>query len=242
MDLSKEQQQQVNYYSKTADTYDRAHYDNSPHFSSLRLIGLLCNGIKIESVLDTGCGTGRGLSFLKQIFPNITAKGNDMSADLLQVAINKYGIPAEDLICASSYEIPFRNDSFDVTIALGVMHHVEHPEKVISEMYRVSKKAIFISDSNRFAQGNFLFRLLKLFLYKVGLWWKIKAIMNGGKRSSYSEGDGFYYSYSLYDNLSFIKSKSDRVLVLPLSEDKRALQFPLLFSDHLLFVGLINRT
>jgi ubiquinone/menaquinone biosynthesis C-methylase UbiE len=172
------------------------------------------------------------------------AKGNDMSADLLQVAINKYDISSQDLVCASSYDIPFPSDSFDVSIALGVMHHVEHPEKVISEMRRVSKKAIFISDNNRFAQGKFIFRfrLLKLFLYKVGLWWKIKMIMNGGKRSSYSEGDGIYYSYSLFDNLDFIKSRFDRVLVIPISEEKEGMKFPLLFSSHLLFVGLIDES
>lgn len=50
----------------------------------------------------------------------------------------------KDLICCSSYELLFTDNSFDVVTEMGILHHVAEPERVVAEMLRVAKKAIFI--------------------------------------------------------------------------------------------------
>jgi ubiquinone/menaquinone biosynthesis C-methylase UbiE len=42
--------------------------------------------------------------------------------------------------------IPFRDDSFDVSLILAVLHHTTTPENIIKEAGRVSKKIIIIED------------------------------------------------------------------------------------------------
>jgi hypothetical protein len=65
---------------------------------------------------------------------------------------------------------------------------------------RVAKKAIFLSDSNRFGRGSHTARLLKIALYKTGLWQAARFVQTKGKMYTISEGDGLQYSYSVFDS------------------------------------------
>lgn len=70
---------------------------------------------------------------------------------------------------------------------------------------RVAKKAIFISDSNNFGQGGFISRSLKQIINFIGMWKLADFIKTKGKGYSISEGDGLYYSYSVFNNFKQIK-------------------------------------
>ena len=59
--------------------------------------------------------------------------------------------------------------ALDAVCAFGVMHHVKRPAIVVGEMMRVARRAIFISDSNRFGQGSMPARRVKLLLWRFGL-------------------------------------------------------------------------
>src|SRR4028118_587188 len=195
------QEIQLQYYSNDAENYTEKHFnENDDHLIACQLIRSLCSELNVTSILDTGCGTGRGISYFRTNFPQCRVIGNDISADLLKVAAEQYRIPQDDLICCSSYELPFANNSFDIVTEFGILHHVAEPELVVAEMVRVARKAIFISDSNRFGQGSLPSCLVKLLLYKTRLWWPLRRMVNGGKRWNYSQGDGVYYSYSVFDN------------------------------------------
>ena len=61
---------------------------------------------------------------------------------------------------------------------------------MVAEMIRVVKRAIFLSDSNRFGQGSRAARLLKTALYKTGLWRTARFVQTKGKMYTLSEGDG----------------------------------------------------
>jgi ubiquinone/menaquinone biosynthesis C-methylase UbiE len=54
------------------------------------------------------------------------------------------------------------SNSIDAAFECGVLHHVAEPSHVVGEMMRVARKAIFLSDSNRFGQGRLIARILKL--------------------------------------------------------------------------------
>ena len=61
--------------------------------------------------------------------------------------------------------IPLKNNSFDAVCEFAMLHHVPDPDKVVSEMIRVAKNAIFQS----FYLSSFLSgRLEPFFVFKIG--------------------------------------------------------------------------
>jgi ubiquinone/menaquinone biosynthesis C-methylase UbiE len=229
----------IQYYQKTADDYEIVHlHENDEHLTACKLICSLCSEVEVNSILDTGCGTGRNIAYLNSYFSQAKVMGNDVSPDLLNIATEKHKIPSDELVCCSSYELPFADNSFDIVTEFAMLHHVAEPERVVAEMLRVARKAIFISDSNRFAQGSLSSRLTKLFLYKTGLWWPLRQLANGGKRWNYSEGDGVYYSYSVFDSLKLVETSCTKVFAIPTTAAPGAAISPLLFAPHVLLCGL----
>lgn len=229
---------QIQYYRNTASSYTTKHvHESDEHHTAFQLIHSLCSNLEITSVLDTGCGTGRGINYFRTYFPQCKVIGNDVSADLLKIANEQNNIPSENLICCSSYKLPFADKSFDIVTEFGILHHVAEPNCIVAEMLRVARKAIFISDSNRFGQGSLPSCLVKLLLYKTGLWWPLRWIANGGKRWNYSEGDGVYYSYSVFDSLKIIESSCSKVFTIPTSTAHGAAMSPLLFAPNVLLCG-----
>jgi SAM-dependent methyltransferase len=108
--------------------------------------------------------------------------------------------------------LPFADKSFDVVTAFGVLHHVSHPARLIHEMTRVARRAVFISDANRFAQGSTTARYMKLLLHGSGLWPLFDLVRTRGRRYMVSEGDGVFYSYSVFDSVRQLRSWTPRLL------------------------------
>src|SRR4051812_34823561 len=77
---------QLDYYRQTAETYDETQvHPGDEHYESLSLIRALIGQLNVRSALDVGCGTGRGLRFLLEHFPDLDVQGNDPSPDLLKI-------------------------------------------------------------------------------------------------------------------------------------------------------------
>lgn len=234
------------YYAKTAENYDNIHSMEAEHQMALKIISGLIFEQNYNSCLDVGCGTGRGLSFLKQRHPNLLLLGVDISPDLLNIAVNKNGIDSNKLLIANGCKLPFHDETFDLVIALGLMHHVENPNKIVSEMLRVAKFCIAISDSNFYPQGwaifkpgNILGAILKFFLLRVGVWFKLKKLITG-HTYSYSEGDGIFFTYSVFETLRFLRTRKDVVdiLFIPTSGFKNFFEISILYATN----GLILAT
>jgi hypothetical protein len=113
---------------------------------------------------------------------------------------------------ASIYDELHSNESnehsFALAVMLGIVDHLNVKsilDMVVEEMMRVSRFAIFISDSNNFGQGRRLTRWLKQILNFAGLWPLADFIKTRGKGYSISEEDGLGYSYSVFQNFRQIK-------------------------------------
>ena len=78
-------------------------------------------------------------------------------------------------------------------------------------MLRVAKQAIFISDSNNFGQGRTIVRMIKQTINLFGLWRACDLLRTTGKGFHFSEGDGVYYSYSVFNNYRQIRSCCEQV-------------------------------
>jgi SAM-dependent methyltransferase len=201
------------YYDSTASAYDALHGDNEPDHIRALEIGWPLVGNGLESVLDVGCGTGRGLAWVAQNNPTLRLYGIEPSDGMLSIAAQK--IPSAVLRQASGQSIPFDDKSIDLVTATGIMHHVENPAQVITEMLRVARKGILISDHNNYAFGSELMRRLRMGLKLFGLLDAATYVRQGFDRRGYSEEDGWWYPYSLFDNYSEIANRAEQVFIYP---------------------------
>lgn len=228
---------QQEYYRRTAGEYDDMHdAEGAVHAFALERTASVLERIGARSVLDTGCGTGRALRHLRDRLPGVELYGNDPSAELLEIAVEQHGIPAERLTCVGSQELPYDDGSFDAVIETAVLHHVPDPERVVAEMVRVARKAVFLSDSNIYGQGPLLARSLKLALRRAGLLRAFNRARRGGQDWFYSDGDGVGYSFSVFDALPTLRASCAEVVVVPTTGATGT--GPLTSGPHCLVVGL----
>jgi ubiquinone/menaquinone biosynthesis C-methylase UbiE len=235
---------QHEYYVQTASSYDSMHNANEgiehEHNTALRLIHTLSGEFGCDTFLDVGCGTGRGVQFFLERGRKVT--GVEPVSALIQQAVGK-GIPESLVIEGSGYSLPFADKSFDAVFECGVLHHVEDPYRIVQEMMRVARKAVFLSDSNRFGQGHYALRLIKLCLYKARLWPLTRAIQTKGKGYTISDADGLAYSYSVFDSYNQLYEWSDDIWLLPTSPKHtvRSWCSPLLTHSHALLCAFRHR-
>jgi ubiquinone/menaquinone biosynthesis C-methylase UbiE len=204
---------QALYYEATASCYDAMHTSDhdDEHSEALRFIDAVSNLYDLNTFLDVGAGTGRGVRFFHEKGRYI--RGIEPVPALVAVAESS-GVPQGLILHGNGYRLPFGDNSFDAVFACGVLHHVKDPAAVVSEMTRVASRAVFLSDSNRFGQGSPAMRLIKLGLYKTHLWNLARFVQTKGEMYQFSEGDGLAYSYSVFDSYDQLASWADRVVLL----------------------------
>ena len=227
---------QARYYEQSASAYDGLHNVSPEHEHNLALqyMMMISNGLGFRSFLDVGAGTGRGILFLREHGKEV--RGIEPVAAMIEKA-EQNGVPPGWLLQGSGYELPYDDGAFDVVFECGVLHHVAEPQRMVAEMMRVAKRAIFLSDSNRFGQGRYAARLLKLALYKCGLWRAARFVQTQGKMYTLSEGDGLAYSYSVFDSYDQLAAKTRQIWLLPTAPEGahgKGWTHPLLTSTHLL--------
>lgn len=228
---------QREYYRDTAGEYDRMHRF-SEHYVGLRHVSAYLQALGASSLLDTGCGTGLAMRYLKGLDSNLDVHGNDPSLELLEIAVTRHGIPKGSLDCAGSEALPYEDRAFDVVVETGMLHHVPHPDRVIAEMLRVARKAIFLSDTNTYGLGPTPARVVKLLLAQRGLLGTMNRLRRGGKEWYYGEGDGVAWNYSVFTSMPQVRRACAEVLVIPTGPAERfAAVFPLLFSSHCVVAG-----
>lgn len=199
------------YYEATASSYDALH-DNEPEHTLAFEIGWPLIG-SAKSVLDVGCGTGRGLSVLARMEPTSALYGIEPSDQMLAIARQK--VLSADLRQGSGEHLPFEDKSIDVVTAAGIMHHVDNPSLVISEMFRVANKAILISDHNNYAFGGSMMQRVRMGLKVCNLLGAFTFLKQRFNKRGYSEEDGWWYPYSLFDNYAEIARRSDKLYIMP---------------------------
>jgi SAM-dependent methyltransferase len=200
----------VAYYDATAEAYDDLHAGakDLEHIRALERGWKLLNR-DIQSVLDVGCGTGRTLGW----FAAPKLFGIDPSVRLLEIAARKR--PDLRLSVGTGEHLPFADQSVDLVVATGIMHHVDHPDRVIAEMFRVARVAVLISDHNNFAFGSPLAKRIRLALWALGLLGLATFVKQGFRRQGYSEDDGWWYPYSLLRDHGVIARHASETIYFP---------------------------
>ncbi|VEP17983.1 Methyltransferase type 11 [Hyella patelloides LEGE 07179] len=205
---------QRKYYAETAQKYEDTHVnENDEHFFALSFMLSILELLEIKSILDIGSGTGRTVKYIKKYRPEIKILGIEPVPELRNIAYSQ-GISKKEVIPGDATNLLFKNNEFDLVCEFGVLHHIRYPEIAVSEMLRVAKKSIFISDDNYLGHGSFLTRLTKYFLECLGLWKAAHLIKTKGKGYTISEGDGLSYPYSVFNNYQQIKKQCRKIHLL----------------------------
>ncbi|HEV8513910.1 MAG TPA: class I SAM-dependent methyltransferase [Cyclobacteriaceae bacterium] len=227
---------QKKYYAETASEYDKMHIEGADeeHVFSLHLLLTFIKRYNIKSILDVGAGTGRTINFIRNNCPEVKIIGIE-PVEELRLQGHKKGISKDILIDGDGNKIKYENGEFDLVCEFGVLHHVRYPEAVVGEMLRVSNKLIFISDSNNFGQGSLLGRACKQLIDFFGLWKAYNYFSTRGKMYHISEGDGLFYSYSVFNNYAQIQ-KACKLIHLVNTKDGGANLYRT--ASHLALIGV----
>jgi SAM-dependent methyltransferase len=233
------EQLQYDYYTATAEEYYKGWMDDlGAHHQALTLISALIDGFGYRSVLDIGAGTGRGTKHLLETHPNVDVRGVEPVRAMIDQAEDVGGVPRGCIVEGRGQTLPFENDSFDVVCEFGVLHHVRDPEAIVTEMMRVARRAVFLSDANRFAVGRRLAQAARYGIYRSGLWPVFNWLRTGGRGYREVEGDGIVYSYSVYDSLPVIERWADRIFMIPTDPCRVGWFHPLFGSVNVLVCAL----
>lgn len=231
---------QRQYYTDTAVHYELMHaHEGSSHPFSMKFFYSILRMVDAQFVLDVGTAAGQNLHDIKEAMPHLSVCGVEPVAALVDQAVRKGNVASASILQARGEKLPFPDASFDVVCEFSVLHHVSNPNAVVREMLRVAKSAVFIADSNRFGQGSRAARLLKLLLYKTGLWHSFNFLKTFGKGYALTTGDGLAYSYSVYDSFDELARWADRLILIPNDGAKvRSWLHPLLTSGGVIVCAL----
>ena len=129
-------------YDKVASIYDSTRWAGVPAPVMEKILNAMKSALKdCKSVLDVGTGTGRFAQFFNEA--GFTVVGIDISLSMMAQAKEK-GV--RNLVRADAHHLPFREESFDASIMIHVLHLVEDWVQVIHDVGRVTKK-ILISEA-----------------------------------------------------------------------------------------------
>ena len=102
-----------------------------------------------QTIIDVGCGTGALCSVLKQEGLNVT--GIEPAKRMLKIGSKKPENSEIKFVCCSNCsELPFPDNSFDLSIASYVAHGLKPDERkqLFLEMSRLTKHYVVIHDYN----------------------------------------------------------------------------------------------
>jgi ubiquinone/menaquinone biosynthesis C-methylase UbiE len=230
------------YYARTAHLYNSWHCDpsnESSHNYAVRELIRLVDRLGARSVLDVCCGTGRATKRMLDL--GIDAHGIDLSPELIQLGVSHLGIPSNRLSTGDATNLPFKDHQFDVSCILGALHHTARPRQVISEMLRVSKFGIVISDEgNHFSGG------IKHLLVSMGIFDPLYRILfrrapRQSRRQLNSDGDGPTFVFSVEEVIPQIKTAFPIMRTLTFFKFKRfqtcSFFYPRLFARQVVVIA-----
>lgn len=93
-------------------------------------------------IIDVGCGTGEGASRFATLFPRAEVLGVDILEQSLERARSQFGSlgPRLRFENQSAFELREPDRSFDLTVNRHMVHSVPHPERVLAELVRVTRR------------------------------------------------------------------------------------------------------
>ena len=138
-------QEQIDYYDRAAEKYDRmlctcGNRDNRNHLIRARVIADRIRADDGGSIFEVGAGTGLHARWLLDHTP-IRYTGIDVSAPMLRTAGARLHDQASrtSLFIADAHRLPLGDGTFDGAFCCDSLHHLSDPRRGVHEMVRVTK-------------------------------------------------------------------------------------------------------
>jgi len=139
------------FYEKEYDVFTKQGYNKL-----LKEFKRLINPLPGEIAVDFGCGTGAFTRRLKKY--GIKLKAIDISQGMIEFAQKQDS--TIDFIVGDIEDTKIKNESVDIVIFSGVLHHFPDFSETIKEAYRILKKGgrLFAYDPNKRNPAMWLYR------------------------------------------------------------------------------------
>lgn len=97
-------------------------------------------------ILDAGCGEGFTLSKFYELKIGNSLEGIDFSKDAINIGKSLY--PHLNIKVGDIYNLPYKDNSFDLVICMEVLEHLEDSQEALKEVIRVSSKYVLLTVPN----------------------------------------------------------------------------------------------
>ena len=107
-------------------------------------------------ILDAGCGEGFITNLIAANIQNADIIGLEYADEALEIARKMN--PQLTYVQGNIYNMPFKDNAYEVVICTEVLEHLEHPESALKELMRVCGKYLIITVPNEpwFCLGNLI--------------------------------------------------------------------------------------
>lgn len=144
--MSIDEKKLLKYYNCEYPRYAPLLHVRDSKWKVSKILPLIQEGnIKVEQILDTGCGSGFVLKELLTELRIAHGVGVDISTHMLKVAKRfsvQKGTVSLSYIKADAATLPLKNQCLDMSLLIDVVEHVLSPYKVLLEQARVSRYMI----------------------------------------------------------------------------------------------------
>jgi ubiquinone/menaquinone biosynthesis C-methylase UbiE len=135
-------------WNKLADKYDHLWVQKYSLSPTREQVMKRLDGLKPDSLIDIGCGTGQMLSRISQFHPGIQLTGIDKAEEMIRKCRDKK-IPGQ-FICGDIGEMEAPPQKYDAAICCHSFPYYENKSQVIEKVHGMlnkNGKAIFVQAS-----------------------------------------------------------------------------------------------
>lgn len=180
-------------------------YSSGKRSNKIRIVSHLLGDIQGKSILDIGIGSGFFSRFCLQ------KKAKTISLDFADAILqyHRKNDPDFQLVQADAQHLPFKNESFDIVLALDVIEHLYSPLDFLKEVNRVLKKEgrLILMTPNT---ANIFEKTLKLF-FRIPL-----SILNKISARGLQKEDSAHCThvqeFSVKELISMLKNSNFKIL------------------------------
>jgi len=188
-------------------------------------------------IIDVGCGAGRYFKYLKAKGASLLV-AVDTGERLLLMC--KEDNPFGEAILADAQNLPFKDESFDVVISMGLIEHFEQPDIMLKEVVRILRhEGILILETPNYLNPFHTFYKLKhrrQLLWEH--WWGPWNLINLVKRNPDLRFEKFTSSIIFPGQSMIIVSIGSRLYnKIPALIANLEHALPLEYFGHLMFVS-----
>ena len=197
----------ANTIRATAAAYDDMHVSGlDEHFLALSWLSSLIKLYKIGSLLDVGCGTGRCMRFLKAEELPITLVGVE-PVEELRVIGRQRGLSDTNSSKATHWLclLPIGPSILCVrSVSCIISRITKRPYRKCAGL--LDAQCLFPIPTTLGRADQLREQLSKEFM-QFRLWRAFDLVRTKGKGFHYSEGDGIYYSYSVFNDVPVLRRR-----------------------------------